>query len=124
MLGIVIGVARMSSNWLVSKIATVYIEFFRNVPLLVQLFFWFYIMLALPRVRDGYVIADAFFINNAGLSMPWASAPNPGVGLIWLGLAVASIAAGVVVYSVMARRELLTGRASYPVIYGCRAWQL
>ena len=119
MLGIVIGVARMSSNWLVSKIATVYIEFFRNVPLLVQLFFWFYIMLALPRVRDGYVIADAFFINNAGLSMPWASAPNPGVGLIWLGLAVASIAAGVVVYSVMARREFLTGRASYPVIYGC-----
>ncbi len=118
-LGIVIGVARMSSNWLVSKIATVYVEFFRNVPLLVQLFFWFYIVLALPRVRDGYVVADAFFINNAGLSMPWASAPDPGVGLIWLALAVVSIAAGVVVYWIQTRREILTGKASYPAIYGC-----
>ena len=41
LLGIVIGVARLSGNWLVSKLATVYIEFFRNVPLLVQLLFWF-----------------------------------------------------------------------------------
>ena len=53
LLGIVIGVARLSGNWLVSKLATVYIEFFRNVPLLVQLLFWFFIILALPPVRGG-----------------------------------------------------------------------
>ena len=48
----------MSTNWIVSKAALVYVEFFRNVPLLVQLFFWFYIVLALPQVREGYVIFD------------------------------------------------------------------
>ena len=119
LLGIVIGVARLSSNWLVSKIATVYIEFFRNVPLLVQLFFWFYIVLALPQVRDGYVLLDAFYINNAGTSLPWPTPPNMGAGLLWLALSVAGIVAGVAVYRILARRELLTGKASYPVIYGC-----
>ena len=58
LLGIFVGVCRLSPNWIVSKLATVYIEFFRNVPLLVQLFFWFYIVLALPTVREGYVIAS------------------------------------------------------------------
>ena len=53
LLGIFVGVARLSSNWLVAKLALVYVEFFRNVPLLVQLFFWFYIVLALPPVREG-----------------------------------------------------------------------
>ena len=118
LLGIVVGVARLSSNWLVAKIATVYIEFFRNVPLLVQLFFWFYIALALPRVRDGYVLMDAFYINNAGMSMPWPTPPHLGAGLIWLAVAVVSIVMGVIIYRIMAKRELLTGRASYPVVYG------
>ena len=52
-LGIAVGVGRLSGNWLVSKASLVYVEFFRNVPLLVQLFFWFYIILALPPVRQG-----------------------------------------------------------------------
>ena len=77
-LGIVIGVARLSGNWVVSKIALVYIEFFRNVPLLVQLFFWFYIVLALPPVRQGYVIADRVYINNGGLSIPFPVPSNWG----------------------------------------------
>lgn len=119
MLGIVIGVARLSGNWLVSKVATVYIEFFRNVPLLVQLFFWFYIVLALPRVRDGYVLMDAFYINNAGMSTPWPTPPDVGAGLVWLAVAVISIVLGVIVYRTMTRRELLTGKASYPILYGC-----
>ena len=117
-LGVIIGVARLSGNWLVAKIATVYIEFFRNVPLLVQLFFWFYIVLALPRVRDGYILMDVFYINNAGLSLPWPTPPNLGAGLVWLVVAVVSIVLGVIVYRMMARRELLTGKASYPVVYG------
>ena len=118
LLGIVIGVARLSGNWLVSKIATVYIEFFRNVPLLVQLFFWFYIILALPRVRDGYVLLDAFYINNAGMSLPWPTPPHLGGGLVWLAVTLISIVLGIIVYRIMTRRELLTGQASYPVVYG------
>ena len=70
-LGIFVGAARLSGNWIVSKLALVYIEFFRNVPLLLQLFFWFYIVLALPPVRQGYVVAERLYINNAGFSLPF-----------------------------------------------------
>ena len=86
-LGALVGVARMSSNWLVSKAALAYVEFFRNVPLLVQLFFWFYLILSLPPVQDGYVIAQRVYVNNAGLSLPWPTANGYDAAVIWLGLA-------------------------------------
>ena len=121
MLGIVVGVARLSDNWIVSKIATVYVEFFRNVPLLVQLFFWFYILLALPQVREGYVIAQSIYVNNAGISVPWPSATSAGAAGLWLALAALGVVSGVAVYRWQARRESLTGKASYPVLYGCTA---
>ena len=121
MLGIVVGVARLSDNWIVSKIATVYVEFFRNVPLLVQLFFWFYILLALPQVREGYVIAQSIYVNNAGISVPWPSATSAGAAGLWLALAALGIASGVAVHRWQTRRESLTGKASYPVLYGCAA---
>ena len=120
-LGIVVGVARMSGNWLVAKIATVYVEFFRNVPLLVQLFFWFYIVLALPPVREGYVIAGNLYINNGGISVPSPSPSSGDAALVWLALAAASVGLGFVIQRMMARREELTGKASYPVVYGCAA---
>ena len=117
-LGIVIGVARLSGNWVVSKIALVYIEFFRNVPLLVQLFFWFYIVLALPPVRQGYVIADRVYVNNGGLSIPFPLPTSAGAAVSWFALAVIAVAAGVVVNRLLTRREELTGTSSYPLISG------
>ncbi len=120
-LGIVIGVSRLSRNWIVSRVALVYVEFFRNVPLLVQLFFWFYIVLALPQVRQGYVIADRVYINNAGLSIPWASPGDLGAALIWIGLAVVAVIVGVVAHRLLTRRETRTGSASYPLLLGCAA---
>ena len=119
LLGIIIGVARLSSNWIVSKLATVYIEFFRNVPLLVQLFFWFYIVLSLPPVREGYVIAGRFYVNNAGISVPWPHASGFAVALTWLVLALLAVIAGVAVDKSLSRRELMTGHASYPLLFGC-----
>ena len=117
-LGIFIGVSRLSANWLVSKIATVYIEFFRNVPLLVQLFFWFYIILALPPVREGYVIGGGLYVNNAGISMPFPAATGFGAALIWPLLALAGIAAGWGVYRSLLAREVRTGQTSYPIVSG------
>ncbi len=119
LLGIIIGVARLSSNWIVSKLATVYIELFRNVPLLVQLFFWFYIVLSLPPVREGYVIAGRFYVNNAGISVPWPHASGFAVALTWLALALLAVIAGVAVDKWLSRRELMTGHASYPLLFGC-----
>ena len=118
LLGILIGVARLSSNWLVSKLATVYIEFFRNVPLLVQLFFWFYIILALPQVREGYVIANGLYINNGGFSMPFPAVSGIGPAFIWSLLGALALAAGYVVYRAMTARELHTGQRSYPLVTG------
>ena len=118
LLGIFIGVCRLSTNWLVAKLALVYIEFFRNVPLLVQLFFWFYIVLALPPVREGYAIADRLFINNGGISMPFPFPDGYVAALFWLGLAAAGIIAGSAVHKGLTQRETTTGAPSYPVIGG------
>ncbi len=130
MLGIFIGVARLSTNWLVSKLATVYIEFFRNVPLLVQLFFWFYIILALPPVREGYVIGGGLYINNGGFSMPFPAATGTGAAILWPLLALAGLVVGRVVYQFLLLRETNTGQRSYPftgglaiaVIIGALSW--
>ena len=118
LLGIFVGVSRLSTNWIVSRIATVYIEFFRNVPLLVQLFFWFYILLVLPPVREGYVIASNIYVNNAGISVPWMAASSPGAGVAWLAVAAVAVVTGVAVHRFQSRREIQTGISSYPVLYG------
>ena len=118
-LGTVIGVARLSSNWILSKAALVYIDFFRNVPLLLQLVFWFYIVLALPPVREGYVIDHRLYLHNGGLSVPWPSPNSLESALSWAILAVAGIVAGVIAYRWLTAREIRTGSASYPVLVAC-----
>ena len=130
MLGIFIGVARLSSNWLLSKLAQVYTELFRNVPLLVQLFFWFYIILALPPVREGYVIGGGLFINNGGFSLPFPNATGVGPALAWSLLAAGALAIGYVTFRLLTARQLRTGQPSYPlyagmataVVIGAIAW--
>ena len=67
-LGITVGVARLSSNWLVSRIASVYVETFRNIPLLVQLFFWYFgVFLLLPSIRESVEWPGPIYLNNRGL---------------------------------------------------------
>ena len=117
-LGIVIGVARMSGNWIVAKAALGYVEFFRNVPLLVQLYFWLELVLLLPEDQDGYVIADSVYLNNAGLSLPWPVISDLGPALAWLGLAATAVIVGILVYRQRADREVRTGAASYPILTG------
>ena len=118
LLGIVIGVARLSGNWLLSKLAAAYIEFFRNVPLLVQLLFWFFSVLALPTVREGYVIGSWFYINNAGVSFPAPHPSNLFVAVTWLVIAGLGVAAGFLTDNLLTRRETNTGKASYPFLSG------
>ncbi len=120
-LGIFIGVSRLSGNWLVSKIALVYIEFFRNVPLLVQLFFWFYIVLALPTVRESYSLGDIVYLNNAGLYIPMVTGNGVAQGFVWMVSAVLAFAVGYLVHKLRARREEQTGSTSYPVMSGIGA---
>jgi len=70
-LGFTIGIARLSKNWLLSKFATGYVEIIRNIPLLLQLLFWYNAVLkALPETRDSIAIPGGAFLNNRGLFLP------------------------------------------------------
>src|ERR1700741_2781895 len=70
-LGFVVGIARLSKNWLVAKLAGGYVEIIRNLPLLLQLLFWYNAVLkALPGIRDSIAIPGGGFPNNRGLSLP------------------------------------------------------
>ncbi|MBK8509153.1 MAG: amino acid ABC transporter permease [Candidatus Competibacteraceae bacterium] len=88
-LGFVIGIARLSKNWLVSRLALVYIETFRNIPLLLQIFFWYFAVLrAMPAPRQSLNLGDALFLNIRGLYLP-APQFQPGFGWVLAALAVA-----------------------------------
>ena len=70
-LGFVIGIARLSKNWLLARMAGGYVEIIRNLPLLLQLLFWYNAVLkALPELRDSLVIPGGGFLNNRGLFLP------------------------------------------------------
>ncbi len=70
-IGFSMGIARLSSNWLISRFAAVYIEIFRNIPLLLQIFFWYFAVLqALPSTRQSMSLGEAIFLNVRGLYFP------------------------------------------------------
>jgi general L-amino acid transport system permease protein len=111
--GLVAGVARLSSNWLVSRLATVYVEVFRNVPLLVQLIFWYTaVFLRLPKISEGRSLFGVAYLSNRAVALPWAG-PSEGFGL-WLLLLGLALAVAVLVWVYRMRREERTGRASFP----------
>lgn len=71
-LGFFIGLARLSENWLLRKISTIYIETFRNIPPLLQIFFWYFAVLRnLPGPRQALSAFDIAFVSNRGLYIPW-----------------------------------------------------
>ena len=70
-LGVVIGIARLSPNYLIERTAAFYVEFFRNIPLLLQIFFWYFAALrALPLPQDADAILGVFFLTIKGLFVP------------------------------------------------------
>lgn len=108
-LGFVIGVARLSSNWLIAKLALVYVEVIRNIPLLLQIFFWYFAVLRnLPSPRQSVDIGGLLFLNNRGLYLPEPMA-EAGFGWLLAALVIAIIA--VVAIRIFAkRRQMATGK--------------
>ena len=108
-LGFVIGVARLSNNWLIAKIATVYIETFRNIPLLLQILFWYFAMLPLlPHPRQSVNFSDAFFLNSRGLYLP---APVFESAFLWVLIALfVAIIAVVFLVRWAHKRQAATGQ--------------
>jgi len=69
--GLIIGILRLSRNWLIAKLAKSYVDFFRNIPLLLQILFWYNVVLrSMPSPKQSYNFFDTIFINNRGLYFP------------------------------------------------------
>lgn len=106
-IGVIMGLARLSQNWLVARLATVYIETLRNLPLLLQMFFWYFAVLAaLPHPRDSIIFGD-FFLNKRGIY-----SPNPifqdGMDFVIAAFVLSIVAAiGLIVWA--KKRQTQTG---------------
>ncbi|RDJ21549.1 ABC transporter permease subunit [Bosea caraganae] len=111
-LGFFIGVARLSSNWILAKLAMIYVEVVRNLPLLLQLFFWYNAVLKpLPEARNSIALPGNIFLNNRGLIAP-SPIFGPGFSMVTLALFIGIIAAiGFYIWS--KRQQEATGK-QYP----------
>ncbi|ARJ41507.1 amino acid ABC transporter permease [Pantoea alhagi] len=108
-LGFFIGLARLSDNWLLRKISTFYIETFRNIPPLLQIFFWYFAVLRnLPGPRQALNALDLAFISNRGLYIPWPEYA-PGTWPFIVALLLATIAT-VALFRFNRNYQLKTGR--------------
>ena len=112
-LGTIIGIARLSSNWIVNKIATVYIETIRNIPLLVQIIFWGAVITTLPDLTlDTGPIDGWLFVSNKGVSFPWLF---PSATFYpWMVFVITGGVLSVFVHRRLLDRKLKTGRDTRP----------
>ncbi len=95
LVGVLVGVARLSSNWLVARLATVYVEGLRNIPLLLQLFFWYSLITeALPVPRQALHPLPGVFLSNRGMRIPavvWEAAHLWLLGALMLGILLTAV---------------------------------
>ncbi|MGD1908588.1 MAG: amino acid ABC transporter permease [Leptolyngbyaceae cyanobacterium] len=92
LLGVAAGIASFSQNWLLYKLSRVYVGLVRNIPLLLQLFFWYFAIYgALPRPEDQIELLNLFYLNNRGVYVPWPSTAAlalTGLASIAIGIAL------------------------------------
>ena len=114
-IGFTVGIMRLSSNWLIAKIAEAYVEILRNIPLLLQIFFWYFAVLrALPKPKQSLELYDSFFLNNRGLFIPdtvFGEGSSIIFYLLWLTII---ISIGIFVWA--KRRQNRTGER-FPAFY-------
>ena len=111
-LGFLIGVMRLSPNYLVAKIASVYVEVFRNIPLLLWFFFWYIAVFlpVLPGLSESISFGDAIFINKGGFYMPRPTAES-GIGAaVFFAICIAAIAGSVYLSRWAKKRQEDTGQ--------------
>ncbi|MGN6581712.1 MAG: amino acid ABC transporter permease [Bordetella sp.] len=102
LLGTLVGIGRLSRNWLIAKLAMVYVEAVRNVPLLLQLFFWYSIITeSMPGPRQAHRPLPDVFLSNRGLKVPALR----GVSFDWMLLGLAAALAGIVFLRFWGRRR-------------------
>ncbi|KAA0449395.1 MAG: ABC transporter permease subunit [Candidatus Thioglobus sp.] len=115
-IGLIIGVARLSNNWLIAKLAGGYVELFRNIPILLQILFWYNLILAvLPNPKNSFEFFGAIFINLRGIYLP---KPIFADGFIWVILAlIIGIVLRVAIKRHFANKKALTGLGTNTLAY-------
>ncbi len=113
--GFILGVARLSNNWVIAKLSMVYIEALRNVPLLLQIFFWYFAVLrSLPSPKDSVEFGANIVLNTRGLFMP---RPIPEDGMGWVGIVfLIGVIAAFLVSRWAHKRQEATGE-QFPVFW-------
>ena len=108
-IGFTMGIARLSHNWLISTLATFYVEIVRNIPLLLQLLLIYAIIIhALPQSRESAAMLDAVLLNTGGLFLP---KPIPETGFaVWAGISLLALLAIPFVVRWAARKREATGQ--------------
>ncbi len=114
-LGFFIGIARLSPNWLVARLAGGYVELIRNLPLLFQILFWYLAVLGtLPGPRQSISLIGGIFINNRGIIVP---APVAGEGAGWVFAAFAAGVVAAIILGLWAKRRRLRTGLEFPVLW-------
>ena len=112
LLGLVVGLARLSSNWLVSKFALAFIEFHRNIPLLVLLFLWYFgVFTRLSRASESLVLPGPIYVNQRGIYLTWPRLSETGD--IFLVFLVSGVILAIIVWTVLRRIRETQGRETY-----------
>ena len=108
--GFIVGIGRLSKNWLVSTLSAIFVDTFRNIPVLLQIFFWYFAVLRnLPGPRQTLDLGEIVFLNNRGIFLP-APIPQEGIGVVWAAL-LFSVLAAIILRWWAKRRQDATGLA-------------
>lgn len=110
-LGTLIGIARLSSNWLLSRLSAVYVEILRDIPLLLQLLFWYVLMQGLPAARIAWKPIDGVYLSNRGLVLP--SIPIGEANLWVIGAAVLGLIALYFIRRWLVAQQMADGRTRH-----------
>ena len=108
-LGFLVGIIRLSSNWLFRNIAYVYVEFTRNVPVLLQIILYYTILLYLPKIKQALVLFDTFYITNRGIYSP-SPIIKDGFSIVAWSFVIA------IIFTIFLKKQEQTGK-QYPIFY-------
>ncbi|MBU1173885.1 MAG: amino acid ABC transporter permease [Alphaproteobacteria bacterium] len=115
LLGFMVGIARLSNNFIISRLALIYVETLRNVPLLLQLVFWYFAVLkSMPGVRQSFIFLDGVVLNQRGLYLPKV-VTDAQFAWVWGALALSIVA--IVVLQRWAHKRLEATGQRFPVFW-------
>jgi len=114
LLGFIFGIAYFSRNYLIKKIAIIYVEVFRNIPVILQVIFWYTVFNALPIARESLNLGDTIFLNVTGLYLPMLVGES-GSGFVYSALAIAIVSVFLVKRWATKRQEK-TGE-QFPILW-------